>query len=271
LTKEQYQRQLNSSKTGVRLPLSPVPLKLERVAEHSVVTLVTVFRFCRRARFSPNAALKLLHATLTWRNSSSLRTLTPAAIPSVYLSNPLFFFHPDLIDRFGRPCAVLNLKHVQRTEDGKLDALKDLSKLGWEIGRRWLSDLSRSRKGQEPTLQMVVIVDLDQAGMSNLVSLFLASVSLVARFTELQCRRKWNCCPSSWICSKATFLEWSERVSFACLPSICVESLTPSFYSLRAELWLGLCRNVAVSETSAAKHRSRTNLVPEQTRASRIL
>ncbi|GAA5964478.1 hypothetical protein JCM3765_006295 [Sporobolomyces pararoseus] len=129
---------------------------------------VTVFRFCRRARFSQNQALKLLHATLSWRTSSSIRTLTPAAIPSVYLSNPLFFFHPELIDRFGRPCAVLNLKHVQRTEDGKLDALKDLSKLGWEIGRRWLSDLSRSRKGQEPTLQMVVIVDLDQAGMSNL-------------------------------------------------------------------------------------------------------
>ncbi|GAA5879251.1 hypothetical protein JCM16303_003135 [Sporobolomyces ruberrimus] len=129
---------------------------------------VTVFRFCRRARFSTNAALKLLHATLAWRISSSLRTLTPASVPSVYLSNPLFFFHPELIDRFGRPCAVLNLRYVQRTEDGKLDALKDLSKLGWEIGRKWLSDLSRSRKGQEPTLQMVVIVDLDQAGMSNL-------------------------------------------------------------------------------------------------------
>ncbi|GAA5901847.1 SEC14 family lipid-binding protein [Sporobolomyces salmoneus] len=147
-------------------------LKLDEGAVSSaskfVQDRVTVFRFCRRARFSTNAALKLLHATLTWRTSSSLRTLTPASIPSVYLSNPLFFFHPNLIDRFGRPCAVLNLRHVQRTEDGKLDALKDLSKLGWEIGRRWLSDLSRSRRGQEPTLQMVVIVDLDQAGMSNL-------------------------------------------------------------------------------------------------------
>ncbi|GAA6009894.1 hypothetical protein JCM11491_000855 [Sporobolomyces phaffii] len=129
---------------------------------------VTVFRFCRRARFAPNAALKLLHATLTWRATSSLRTLTPTSIPDVYLSNPLFFFHPDLIDRFGRPCAVLNLRYVQRTADGKLDALKDLSKLGWEIGRRWLSDLSKRRKSQEPTLQMVVIVDLEQAGMSNL-------------------------------------------------------------------------------------------------------
>ncbi|GAA5936887.1 SEC14 family lipid-binding protein [Sporobolomyces koalae] len=129
---------------------------------------VTVFRFCRRARFSTNAALKLLHATLAWRASSSLRTLTPTSIPSEYLTSPLFFFHPDLIDRFGRPCAILNLRYVQRTQDGKLDALKDLSKLGWEIGRRWLSDLTRQKKGHDPTLQMVVIVDLDQAGMSNL-------------------------------------------------------------------------------------------------------
>ncbi|GAA5876066.1 hypothetical protein JCM1840_002761 [Sporobolomyces johnsonii] len=132
---------------------------------------VTVFRFCRRARFSHNGALKLLHATLSWRLTSFLRTLTPASISSLYLTNPLFFFHPSLTDRFGRPCAVLNLRYVQRTEDGGLDALKDLVRLGWETGRRWLTDLSRRGRGEgegEPTLQMVVIVDLEGAGMSNL-------------------------------------------------------------------------------------------------------
>ncbi|GAA5955131.1 hypothetical protein JCM21900_001620 [Sporobolomyces salmonicolor] len=132
---------------------------------------VTVFRFCRRARFSHHGALKLLHATLSWRLTSSLRTLTPASISSLYLTNPLFFFHPSLMDRFGRPCAVLNLRYVQRTVDGALDALKDLVRLGWETGRRWLSDLSRRGRGDgegEPTLQMVVIVDLEGAGMSNL-------------------------------------------------------------------------------------------------------
>ncbi|GAA6061707.1 hypothetical protein JCM10212_004939 [Sporobolomyces blumeae] len=130
---------------------------------------VTVFRFCRRARFSPHVAFKLLHATLSWRLSPSFQHLSPASVPSLYLTNPLFFFHPRLIDRFGRPCAVLNLRHVHRTEDGKLDALKDFARLGWETGRRWLSDLSRARvNAADPTLQMVVIVDLDQAGMSNL-------------------------------------------------------------------------------------------------------
>ncbi|BGP05337.1 hypothetical protein JCM10049v2_001142 [Rhodotorula toruloides] len=130
---------------------------------------VTVFRFCRRARFSPTAALKLLHATCHWRLTSHLRHLSPASIHSIYLTKPLFFFHPSLVDRFGRPCAVLNLKYVQRTEDGRLDALKEFVRLGWEVGRRYLSDMSR-RAGddQDPKLQMVVIVDLDGAGMSNL-------------------------------------------------------------------------------------------------------
>ncbi|BGP53321.1 hypothetical protein JCM8202v2_000880 [Rhodotorula sphaerocarpa] len=131
---------------------------------------VTVFRFCRRARFSHSGALKLLHATCQWRLSSGLLRLSPETIPPLYLANPLFFFHPDLRDRFGRPCAVLNLRHVQRTEDGSLDALKDYARFGWEVARRYLSDLSRKaeKAEQDPTLQMVVIVDLEQAGMSNL-------------------------------------------------------------------------------------------------------
>lgn len=131
-----------------------------------------MFRFCRRARFSPTAALKLLHATVRWRLTSSLQYLTPASVHPLYLTKPLFFFHPDLVDRFGRPCAVLNLRHVQRTDDGTLDALKDYARLGWEVGRRYLTDLSRQgQEGADPKLQIVVIVDLEGAGMSNLVRL----------------------------------------------------------------------------------------------------
>ncbi|GAA5932149.1 hypothetical protein JCM3775_004251 [Rhodotorula graminis] len=130
---------------------------------------VTVFRFCRRARFSPSASLKLLHATVHWRLTSSLQYLSPANVDPLYLDQPLFFFHPDLVDRFGRPCAVLNLRHVKRTDDGTLDALKDYARLGWEIGRRYLTDLSRrAAEGGDPKLQIVVIVDLEGAGMSNL-------------------------------------------------------------------------------------------------------
>ncbi|KAM0749082.1 hypothetical protein T439DRAFT_349160 [Meredithblackwellia eburnea MCA 4105] len=139
---------------------------------------VTVFRFCRRARFSIPAALKLLHATVVWRLTQAAH-LSISTVAPLYLSRPLFFFHPALLDRFGRPCAVLNLKHVSRTEDGELDALKDFVRLGWEIGRRWLTDLSRQcqKKAEEGgeedgkdkvMLQMVLIVDLEGAGMSNL-------------------------------------------------------------------------------------------------------
>ncbi|GAA6030149.1 hypothetical protein JCM8097_009287 [Rhodosporidiobolus ruineniae] len=128
---------------------------------------VSVFRFCRRARFSPSASLKLLHATLSWRLTSSFSSLTPASIPALYFTTPLLFFHPSLRDKFGRPCAVLNLRHVQRTEDGSLDGLKEYAKLVWEVGRRYLSDLSRDTP-DEPKLQMVLIVDLAGAGYSNL-------------------------------------------------------------------------------------------------------
>lgn len=131
---------------------------------------VTVFRFCRRARFSPSAALKLLHATLTFRFSPT-SPLPPPIVSPLYLNSPLFFFHPSLRDKFGRPCAVLNLREVRRTEDGELSGLKDFVRLGWEMGRRWLSDLSREGGEDGVKLQMVVIVDLEGAGMSNLVSL----------------------------------------------------------------------------------------------------
>lgn len=181
-----------------------------------------MFRFCRRARFSPAAALKLLHATCQWRLTSGLLELTPASISSLYLSKPLFFFHPDLYDRFGRPCAVLNLKHVQRTEDGKLDDLKDYVRFGWEVARRYLSDLSRrAASTRDPTLQVVVIVDLDQAGMSNLVRPAGSSESGcrakgLTRQLFLFCRSS-NCCRSSWTSSRTTFPAWSEPVSLAAI------------------------------------------------------
>lgn len=147
------------------------------------VPAVTVFRFCRRARFNPPAALKLLHATLTFRFSpaSTFSSLSPSTISPLYLNDPLFFFHPDLRDRFGRPCAVLNLRYVRRTDDGELGNMKDFIRLGWEVSRRWLSDLSK--QSGEPKLQIVVIVDLEGAGMSNLVREGAVSVTLICPLT----------------------------------------------------------------------------------------
>lgn len=112
-------------------------------------------------------ALQLLHDTLVWRMTSSVAALSTANCAPVFLDNPLFFFHPDLTDRFGRPCAVLNLKYVQRDDDGELTGIKEYIKLMWETSRRWLSD--KSKGDVDPKLQMVVIVDLAGANMSNLV------------------------------------------------------------------------------------------------------
>lgn len=126
-----------------------------------------MFRFCRRARFSPSTALTLLHSTLSYRFSPASPLAAPPSSP--YFSSPLFFFHPSLRDKFGRPCAVLNLREVHRTEDGSLDELKQFIRVGWEVGRRWLTELSEQEKEKEVQLQMVVIVDLEGAGMSNLV------------------------------------------------------------------------------------------------------
>ncbi|SCZ91997.1 BZ3500_MvSof-1268-A1-R1_Chr5-3g08271 [Microbotryum saponariae] len=135
----------------------------------------TVFRFCRRARFSAPAAYKLLQATLSYRLSSSFTSLSLHSIDPIYLETPLFFFHPSLRDRFGRPCGVLNLRRVTRTEDGQLDELKNFVKFGWEVARKWLTALSKEADRQEEEgkdqvmLQIVMIVDLEGAGMANLV------------------------------------------------------------------------------------------------------
>lgn len=129
---------------------------------------VTAFRFCRRGRFVPENVLQLLHDTLVWRMTSSIAALSTANCSPAYVNEPLFFFHPDLVDKFGRPCGVINLKYVKRDEDGELTDIKEYIKLMWETSRRWLSD--SSKKTGKPALQMVVIVNLAGASMSNLVS-----------------------------------------------------------------------------------------------------
>lgn len=98
------------------------------------------------------------------------------------------------MDKFGRPCAILNLSLVARSEDGGLEGLKEFTRVGWEMGRRWLSDLSNSaRKGKgkekesdnnipEVKVQMVVIVDLLGAGMSNLVNIVNLRVNEYSKY-----------------------------------------------------------------------------------------
>lgn len=150
---------------------------------------VTIFRFLRRARFSRSGALALLRTTLTARLSLAPPALQP---PNPYASRPLFFFHHDLHDRFGRPCAVLNLREVRRTPDGLLDSLKEFVRQAWEEGRERLRRKSEREGGV--FVQMVLIVDLEGAGMSNLVSLarLVTLPAMAARVGKVLTAARWS-------------------------------------------------------------------------------
>jgi hypothetical protein len=139
----------------------------------------TIFRFLRRARFTHSTATALLEATLKFRLSLPNPNTLP---PNPYYSTPTFFFHPSLHDRFGRPAGVLNLRHVRRAQDGSLDALKDFVRERWEEGRQLLA--KQSEEKAEPCLQLVLIVDLEGAGMANLVSGAAAAATDGWRCTE---------------------------------------------------------------------------------------
>ncbi|GAA94558.1 uncharacterized protein L969DRAFT_47773 [Mixia osmundae IAM 14324] len=167
-----------------QLDLSPSGLSRARAF---IDDPVTIFRFLRRTRFHTTNTISLLQATLHWRLESGLDTLSASSIEPQYIDAPVFYFHPDLLDRSGRPCGILNLQHVSRPPDGSLDSLKEFIAFGWEIARRWLADLSRislassteDEADGRPIIQLVVIVDLAGAGMSNL------EVELLPYFIDL--------------------------------------------------------------------------------------
>jgi hypothetical protein len=76
--------------------------------------------------------------------------------------------HPSLLDKFGRPASVINLKHVTRTEDGSLDSLKEYIAFNLEIIRRYLEELSVRDADSKPHVQIVFLLDLAGANLSNL-------------------------------------------------------------------------------------------------------
>lgn len=185
---------------------------------------VTVFRFLRKSKFNPEATIQALHRTLTWRIQAHLDLLSASTLEPIYTENPVFYFHPDLFDRWGRPCAVLNLRCVRRTEDNSLDSLKEVSSgwervrarhgsrnfrgslqfiaFGWEVGRRYLNDLAKGA-GAKARIQLVMVVDLEGAGMSNLVSAAIDSTRSILKgismaFSRHYLCRKWSCCRTSW-------------------------------------------------------------------------
>ncbi|EGG07614.1 uncharacterized protein MELLADRAFT_85463 [Melampsora larici-populina 98AG31] len=156
-----------------------------QILSHFLDDKLNLYRFLKREKFDIENTLKLLSNTLQWRLDSQIDLLSSSSIDPFYLHQPLFYFHPQLKDKWNRPCGVLNLKHVSRTEDGTLDGLKEFIAWSWELGRRYMQDsnsdslntlLSQSdnlnpnsdTESVPIQLQMVIIVDLKDASLNNL-------------------------------------------------------------------------------------------------------
>ncbi|GBC04362.1 hypothetical protein RclHR1_05640005 [Rhizophagus clarus] len=126
----------------------------------------TLFRFLRRAGFDFNAALKALNSDLRWRIENDVDSITLSDVHPLFIEKGLFFFHKT--DKFGRPCAVVNLREYKR-EDGSptIEEVKKFIIYNAEVARRLLLDKTmNSRDG--PVLQYVILLDLKGAGVSTL-------------------------------------------------------------------------------------------------------
>ncbi|CAG8503755.1 7443_t:CDS:2 [Funneliformis mosseae] len=126
----------------------------------------TLFRFLRRAGFDFDSALRTLKSDLRWRVENNVDTISLADVHPLFVEKGLFFFHKT--DKFGRPCAVFNLREYKR-DDGSptIEEVKKFIIYNAEVARRMLLDRTReSRDG--PVLQYVILLDLKGAGVSTL-------------------------------------------------------------------------------------------------------
>lgn len=162
------------------LPALRDELELDHVAMERIDRLIgersTIWRFLRRARFDPDDSVveDFIRKAIKWRISQDLDGQSMLSLDPIYTQTddegmPLFVLHPRLNDKLGRPAAVLTLRRVQRTDDGSLDALKEFITVSFEACRRYMLDLTEKAPADKPVLQMVLLVDLEHAGMSNLV------------------------------------------------------------------------------------------------------
>lgn len=131
-----------------------------------------VFRFLRRAEFDPGRCRAALLKTLQWRLEGSIDALPQELVHSPYMdatSNgiPLFWMHSQFRDRLGRPCLYVRLQHVERLPEG-LRELKAAIIACFDIMRRYLQYINHRTRRCQPVLQWVTIIDLSEAGLSNM-------------------------------------------------------------------------------------------------------
>jgi hypothetical protein len=162
--------------------------------------LVSIYKFFRRAQWNKTRAKELILDTVLWRIGSSVAyagTKAPQAnspenrerlqgesLAHLRLSSlrtdsnsplkqGLFYFLPGTNDKYGRPVAVMRLRHLRFDED-YVRGLKEYVALTVEIGRRlcWEETLKlweENGYGKDVVLRYSVILDLNGVSVSALV------------------------------------------------------------------------------------------------------
>ena len=172
--------------------------------------LVSIFKFYRRAQWNKSRAKELILDTVLWRVGSSVayagtkapqvnsvqdrERLQGESLAHLRLSSlrtdeesplrqGLFFFLPGTKDKYGRPVAVMRLRHMQYDEEADR-GIKEYVALSVEVGRRlcWEETLKLWEEkgyGKDVVLRYSCILDLKGIGLSGMVFSHLNRLMLV--------------------------------------------------------------------------------------------
>ena len=164
--------------------------------------LVSIFKFFRRTQWNRSRAKELILDTVLWRIGSSVvyagtkapqvnsvqdrerlkgESLAHLRLSSLQtdkespLNKGLFFFLPGAKDKYGRPVAVMRLRHMEYNEDA-FSGVKEYVALSIEVGRRlcWEETLKLWEEkgyGKDVVMRYSCILDLKGVGLSGMVRL----------------------------------------------------------------------------------------------------
>ncbi|KAL9931593.1 hypothetical protein V8E36_009590 [Tilletia maclaganii] len=128
----------------------------------------SLFRHAKRAKFHEENTLQALRETLDWRITSEVDNLDVDELHPLYVDPPsvaralrgaggpdasptttepianrppLLWLNDRLLDHYGRPCGVISLRTLERTEERNLENLKEYILASVEIIRRQIAEL----------------------------------------------------------------------------------------------------------------------------------
>ncbi|KAE8229885.1 hypothetical protein CF326_g5129 [Tilletia indica] len=145
-----------------------LPEERVRKLEEFLQDIPSLFRQAKRSKFHEENTLQALRETLQWRITSEVDNLDldelhplyvdppsvaralrdaggPSASPTTTepIANrpPLFWINDRLKDHYGRPCGVISLRTLERTEEKNLENIKEYILASVEIIRRHIAEL----------------------------------------------------------------------------------------------------------------------------------